>query len=196
MNWITRLFRREAYMRQLKQERDAAIAECEAIKEGIARISRMQMSADENRGHVEIEMCKEFAIELCRGFAELLVDAPNYAELTYTLECDYSEKIIVTAHKCNGKTPHELRIEAERERDMWKARCERAESEIVPLCAAGPWRHVSDVPAKDDTVLGWSGYGVDLFMYYRDYDQWTDSAGNKAKPVYIAQINPVKERVI
>lgn len=68
-------------------------------------------------------------------------DAINYLQLTFTSGAypDLGE-IVVTLQRCTGKTPHELRIDAEQERDQLKAEnaeLRRIVSECATACGAG-----------------------------------------------------------
>lgn len=82
------------------------------------------------------------------AFANLVVEAPNYVEMEYlpAYEPDSGEKIVVLVRKVSGKTPHELRKDAEAERDAIIAAAENVVRMVQKeqLACLLPWRIVSE----------------------------------------------------
>lgn len=66
---------------------------------------------------IKISAAHEVMKNLVAMFAELNKDAKNYTESLIEFKKDGRE-FIVTVRNKDGKTPHELRIEAERQRDL------------------------------------------------------------------------------
>ncbi|MFC8749730.1 hypothetical protein [Pseudomonas oryzihabitans] len=77
---------------------------------------------------------------LADAFGEQLYtsEAINYLQLTFTSGAypDLGE-IVVTLQRCTGKTPHELRIDAERERDRWQQNYEHLIEQHMPRTGHG-----------------------------------------------------------
>lgn len=65
-------------------------------------------------------------------------DAINYLQMTFTSGA-YQDlgQIVVTLQRCTGKTPHELRIDAERERDRWQHNYEHLIEQHMPRTGHG-----------------------------------------------------------
>ena len=92
------------------------------ICKGIAIIKGMGM--DDDKLDMVIQQDPAIAQCVAKCFASLVAGAPNYTELTFELCEKYKgkyEHITVLIQKINGKTPHQLRIDAERERDDLRA---------------------------------------------------------------------------
>ena len=66
---------------------------------------------------------------LAAGFAEQFVEAGgvNYVEVSFTHP--KTGPLVVTLQRTQGKTPHQLRVEAESERDQLRAEGERLKAE-------------------------------------------------------------------
>lgn len=77
---------------------------------------------------------------LADAFGEQLYtsEAINYLQLTFTSGAypDLGE-IVVTLQRCTGKTPHELRIDAERERVRWQQNYEHLIEQHMPRTGHG-----------------------------------------------------------
>jgi len=89
-----------------------------------------KLHATENGMDMEIEQRPEAAHWVAKCLAALVADSPNYTELTMDhVSCRYP--ILVTVQKKIGKTPHELRLEAERERDALRKQVAELTANIV-----------------------------------------------------------------
>lgn len=83
------------------------------------------LNANENGIELEIEQNPELAQWVVKCLASLVFETPNYNEIKLTTSGNYLGKfewITVTIQKGTGKTPHQLRLEAEHERDALKAK--------------------------------------------------------------------------
>lgn len=88
------------------------------ICEGITIVKGMCM--DDDKLDMFIQHDPAIAQLVAKCFASLVASSPNYTELTFELREQYKgkyEHITVLVQKSNGKTPHQCRIDAERERD-------------------------------------------------------------------------------
>lgn len=77
---------------------------------------------------------------MAHAFGEQLYtsEAINYLQMTFTSNA-YPDlgQIVVTLQRCTGKTPHELRIDAERERDRWQQNYEHLIEQHMPRTGYG-----------------------------------------------------------
>ena len=128
---------------------------------------------------------------LADAFGEQLYtsEAINYLQLTFTSGAypDLGE-IVVTLQRCTGKTPHELRINAEQERDQLKA--ENAElrrdteryrwlrNSAPSRLAAGP---VIAMAEADGSLLARAD-GHEVLLGREDADAAIDQAMTKEQP--------------
>jgi hypothetical protein len=80
---------------------------------------------DEGGMDLKIEQDPAAAQWVAKCFASMVAKSPNYTEMKFDLCGEYRGKyewMTVHIQKGNGKTPHQLRQEAERERDELRAR--------------------------------------------------------------------------
>lgn len=63
-------------------------------------------------GAINLKIKTEVAILLAQWAKDVVQDAPNYVEIVL-VDPDNEEKYLVTVQKLSGKTPHQLRMEAE-----------------------------------------------------------------------------------
>lgn len=94
-----------------------------------------QLSVD--NGRITAEIGTEMLKVIANQFAALLKehDAKNYLEMSFHSEDEQNKEInlILTLRYENGKTPHTLRIEAEKERDELKAEVLKLKKELSSL---------------------------------------------------------------
>jgi hypothetical protein len=78
--------------------------------------------------------------------------AKNYLELQVRggLKGGVKDEFVITIQKKNGKTPHELRIQAEKERDELRELLEYAVSRLVDICVETP--EISPFVIADQTL--------------------------------------------
>lgn len=103
----------------LQNERDAAMRQAR-IWEAVAGEDNFKLRAEFQHGECLAEMngkIKGIRV-LCAEARGLLKHAPNYVECS--MRDDLGELVLVI-QKREGKTPHELRREAEKERDSLRA---------------------------------------------------------------------------
>lgn len=89
------------------------------VSEGIAKLKKLAM--DEKGMEMEIEHDPDLAKHIATCFASLVANAPNYTEMQFKTVAKYHGKwdwLTVTIQKLNGKTPHQLRREAEAELEL------------------------------------------------------------------------------
>lgn len=82
--------------------------------------SLVELHATPGAMETRIKTHPALAQYVAQCFANLLADAPNYVEANFDLvvkKDDGAEWITVTVQKGSGKTPHQLRMEAEKQRD-------------------------------------------------------------------------------
>ena len=70
---------------------------------------------------------------IAKTFATMVLNSPNYTEMTFSVMAEPEKRITVTVKKAEGKTPHQLRIEAEQQRDAFKADADRLAGALVPI---------------------------------------------------------------
>lgn len=102
------------------------------IADGLVLIKKLNLEPGAMR--VEIEHNPEHAQWVIQCLASCLTNAKNYAEATFKYPSDEYEFITVLIKKWNGKTPHQLRVEAEAERDALKERLENCKKIVKELC--------------------------------------------------------------
>lgn len=82
------------------------------------------LSIEDGKMDIQIKQSPLLAQWAAKCFASLVADSPNYTEMSFDISGQYLEKwewLTVHIQKGNGKTPHQLRQEAERERDQFRA---------------------------------------------------------------------------
>jgi len=100
----------EAAQKELK----AKTEELEFFKSSIAKLKKLHM--DEGAMELEIKNSPEISHYVASCFAHMVIGSPNYTECKFDVvhkEKESAEWITVLIKKGNGKTPHELRQEAE-----------------------------------------------------------------------------------
>jgi cell division septum initiation protein DivIVA len=138
-------------VRQLRQDYDEACDEAEKLRQRIAELEgeverQREIAADAVAGGTRIlDIAIEnggLSLSLEGGGAQLLAEilakqyadseAVNYLQLSFTSQHSApGEAFVVTVQRVAGKTAHELRAEAEADRDRLRAECEalRADAE-------------------------------------------------------------------
>lgn len=90
------------------------------IVDGISRLKTLSM--DQEKMEAEIETSHGLAVYIGTILAYEANKAPNYVEMQFKPPVvkfkDKWHYITVTIQKHNGKTPHQMRVQAEQERDM------------------------------------------------------------------------------
>lgn len=87
-----------------------------ATREGLAVLKGLDM--EEGNMDIKIQQDPALAQWIAKCFAAMVADSPNYTEMKFDLCGQYRGKyewLTVHIQKGNGKTPHQLRQEAERE---------------------------------------------------------------------------------
>ena len=82
---------------------------------------------------IKIQQDPALAQWIAKCFVSMVADSPNYTEMKFDLCGQYRGKFEwVTVHiqKGNGKTPHQMRQEVERERDELRARLNPPNAEV------------------------------------------------------------------
>jgi hypothetical protein len=95
--------------------------------EGIAYLKRVE--CDGGRMTVDLTVARELVCRMTDAMRVMLGDAKNYVECD--LANDAGERFTFTIQKPNGKTPHECRKEAEKQRDTALADLAQARGEWV-----------------------------------------------------------------
>lgn len=90
--------------------------------EGMVKLQQLHMT--ERAMEIHLKQNPELAQWVAQCFAYLVADSPNYTEVKFELIAKGSkfEWVTVLIQKGNGKTPHQLRTEAEAELASLKAR--------------------------------------------------------------------------
>lgn len=109
MSWYTKLIRRWTRW-AWQREADAA--------EGLAQIQEMYAKPGAMELAIKTDPALSQYIAMC--FAELVRKSENYTEMKFDVQPANGEWLIVTVQKGKGKTPHQMRQNAEYERDAFK----------------------------------------------------------------------------
>ena len=89
------------------------------VVNGLAKIEKLHVK--DGAIDIFIQQNPAQAQYIVKCFANMVASSPNYTEMKFELvEKDKFEWITVLIEKGNGKTPHQLRMEAEKERDELK----------------------------------------------------------------------------
>lgn len=126
-------------------ERDALaaqLAEAERVAEAATEVYLKKFDADTATMELKSEAFRNFA-EMAYSYAEAC-GMKNYVEATVLIDRlaakGGAEEFFMTLQRCQGKTPHELKVEAERERDeartraaSWEIRCVSKEEQLAAL---------------------------------------------------------------
>jgi hypothetical protein len=128
---------------QLEKERDSL----RIMADGLAYIQHLEADRERNTATVDISTDIALGKYIAHGFAALVASSPNYSELTFEPANQTGEKVIVIVQKIKGKTPHQLKAEAEKERDA--------------LIAENQWHLASESlpPANTKVVVCHTDYG-------------------------------------
>jgi len=89
-----------------------------SVTEGIAVLKSFNMEDD--KLEFSLKQDPTIAQWIAKCFVSMVANSPNYTEMKFDLADKYNGKhewITVHIQKGNGKTPHQLRKEAEEERD-------------------------------------------------------------------------------
>jgi len=92
------------------------------VCEGIAVLKALEM--DDGKLDLKLQQDPAVAQWIAKCFASMVADAPNYTEMKFNLCGKYRGKwewLTVHIQKGHGKTPHQLRQEAEMELAKLKA---------------------------------------------------------------------------
>lgn len=105
------------YCHRVEVERDQLKVERDLLKQqSDALIKLKEIHATASDASLTLEVPFDIQIEVARSFCSLLENCPNYREVQFTLPVSKEhpyEHITLHAIKHNGKTPHQLRLEAE-----------------------------------------------------------------------------------
>lgn len=126
-------------------ERDAALAElaeAKRVAEAATEVYLKKFDADTATMELKSDAFKNLA-EMAYSYAEAC-GMQNYVEATVRVgplqAKDGEELFFVTLQRMDGKTPHELKLDAERERDeartraaSWEIRCVSKEDKLAAL---------------------------------------------------------------
>jgi hypothetical protein len=110
------------------------------ICNGIAEIE--ELHATQNGMDIAIKQSPACAQYVAQCFASIVAASPNYTEMKFevVLKTEKWEWITVLVKKDKGKTPHELRLEAERERDQLREEVKRLKQKDIE----NSWRESPD----------------------------------------------------
>ena len=101
------------------------------VDDGLARIEKMAMDPGGMSLEIRLNSAQKQWIAQC--FAEMVAASPKYTELKFDLVATDKggyEWITVLVKKGSGKTPHQLRQDAERERDELKKQLDELQKEF------------------------------------------------------------------
>lgn len=107
-----RLFSLSPYIRKLKAENQELNAKLTAAIAGELTIESIAFKD----GKLKASLKSRILPLIAQCFFELTESAPNYVECSFYHEPS-DQVFLVTAQKSAGKSPHQLRLEAEAERD-------------------------------------------------------------------------------
>lgn len=122
-NWVRRLVRHfSAWAWQTE------IHQCEGM------VALEEIHAKPGSMEITIKQNPSLAQWVAQCFASIVASSPNYTEMKFDLVAkgEKWEWLTVLIQKGNGKTPHQLRQEAERERDELKMRLELVNASAQP----------------------------------------------------------------
>ena len=106
--------------------------------EGLAEIKSLHM--DEGRMEMKIQQDPAQAIWVAKCFASIVADAPNYCEMRFEPYAEWKGKwewLTVHIQKGNGKTPHQMRLEAEAELAKLKTQLNPPNESSSPTAGGG-----------------------------------------------------------
>ena len=91
------------YVKQLEEERQKALT---------GELNIVDLYVTQSRMDATVKT--KVAQMLCAWAKDVIDDAPNYVEISFH-HTETSQRYIITVQKADGKTPHQLRMEAEKE---------------------------------------------------------------------------------
>ena len=100
-----------ATIRELSAKVEALEAKEAATRESIALIEELHATPGAMQVHIKQSPAQSEYIAQC--FAAMVAKSPNYTELTFRTRTADGPQITVLVQKCDGKTPHQLRAEAD-----------------------------------------------------------------------------------
>lgn len=117
LNWAAyrgRILRLVRFLSGWAWKTETDLAESVAILE--------ELHATPGAMEIAVKQRPELAQWVGQCFSEMVASSPNYTEMRFdTRKPESWEWITVTVQKGTGKTPHTLRMEAEKERDELRA---------------------------------------------------------------------------
>jgi hypothetical protein len=121
------------FARKLERERDEAREALEAVN------ALEEMHAKPGSMEIAIKQNPAQAQWVAKCFASMVASSPNYTEMKFDLvaEGEKWEWLTVLIQKGNGKTPHQLRQEAEKERG--EAR------EVLRMISVADWKTAGEL---------------------------------------------------
>lgn len=105
-----------------------------ATCEGMAVLKGLEM--DDAKMDIKIQQDPALAQWIAKCFASMVADSPNYTEMKFDIAGQYRTKwewLTVHIQKGNGKTPHQLRQEAERELAQLKSQMNPPNDKITSV---------------------------------------------------------------
>lgn len=146
----------------------AKVAELEEHIEALTDLDKFDISASKAGVHGTIQGAGAGLLASILAKPLFDLDAENYVEQRFNTKNPKTGETVYFIHttqKVVGKSPHEKRVEAERDRDRLKAK-------VAELEAAQGWRDIKDAP-KDGTVVLAYDQPNDLYVVV----YWTSSLG-------------------
>lgn len=123
-----RFFSLSPYIRQLKAENNELNAKLTAAIAGELTIESIYFK----NGRLSLSYKTKIAALIAQHFFELTETAANYVECSFYHEPS-DQVFLITAQKSTGKSPHQLRLEAESQRDEAIAKVAALEKELEML---------------------------------------------------------------
>lgn len=123
-----RFFSLSPYVRQLKAENNELNAKLTAAIAGELTVESIYLKD----GKLKISLKSKILPLIAQCFFELTEAAENYVECSFYHQPS-GQVFLLTAQKAHGKSPHQLRIEAEAQRDEAIAKVAALEKELEML---------------------------------------------------------------
>ena len=105
----------ESSVQKLREERDDAKSQLQAVLDHAVKLK--ELHATEGGMKMHLEQHPEISQFIAHAFASMVAASANYTEMQFEPAIANGTRITVLIQKHAGKTPHELRMEAEKERD-------------------------------------------------------------------------------